>query len=368
MKFTISKAKLQTELQFLQGVIEKKNTIPVLARLLIEANGNGQIKMVGTNLDATLTTEAEAQIEKKGACLLPADKLLSIVKCLPTSGDVTFETLEQGHVRVTCERATFKLLGADTKDFPEVPRFKEGSVQIPSSALRTMIERTIFSITQEESRYTLSGAKFEMGKKGARMVTTDGHRLSFVENPELKSKETIDVLIPRKVLSEILKLAAAHDGEVGFSTDENHVYFEVGPRTLVARLLTGQFPNYEMVIPKNNDRVATLNCDAFAQSLKRVAVMADDRSRAVRMEFGAGEVKISTNTAEEGEAHEQVEIEFDGEGLEIGFNSGYVLDVLNHIDCEEIKVELKDARSQVQLIPVGNEAMAERFVIMPLAL
>ncbi|MGI9167140.1 MAG: DNA polymerase III subunit beta [Pyrinomonadaceae bacterium] len=366
MKFTINKATLQKELQFMQAIVEKGNTIPVLTQLLIEASGNGQIKMVGTDLDATLTTEAEARIDKNGSCLVSADKLFSIVKTLPATAEIKFELLQNGHVSVTCERATFKLLGTDTAEFPEVASFKEGSVQIPSSVLQTMIQRTIFSITQETSRYSLSGAKFEIDKKGARMVTTDGHRLSFIEHPELKSKESLEVLIPRKVLAGVLKLAAAHEAELRFGVDENHVYFQAGPRTLVARLLAGQFPNYEMVMPKDNDQVATLKSDAFSQSLRRVAVMADDRCRAVRMQFGNSELKISAETPDQGEAHEEPAADFKGEQIEIGFNSSYLLDVLNNVDCEEFNIEMKDANSQAQLIPVGDEQYTSKFIVMPM--
>src|SRR5688500_784397 len=231
MEFTISKNALQKELGFVQGTVEKKNTIPALSNLLIESVGEGTIRLVGTDLDVTLRCEADAEIKTPGSMCVGARKLFEIARVLPDA-PVNFRREENNWVSVKCERSNFRLAGVERESFPEVPSFKSASVRLDAAVFKTLIDRTIFAITLEESRYTLSGAKFVLGKHGARMVTTDGHRLAYVERKDLgaNATEEIDTLIPRKTLSELTRLMASYEGEIGLGADENHIYFEVGPR------------------------------------------------------------------------------------------------------------------------------------------
>ena len=234
-----------------------------------------------------------------------------------------------------------------------------------------MINRTIFAITLEESRYTLSGAKFMLGKDGARMVTTDGHRLAYVERKDLGGgipSEEIDVLIPRKTLAELTKLTSSFEGEIGLGADENHIYFEVGPRLLISRTLTGQFPNYEMVMPKGNDKKAEFDSVSLGQAIRRVALMADDRSHAIRFHLTPGSLHISSQTAEEGEARETVTTEYAGDETEIGFNAAYLQDFLNVLNDGNVSFEFKDGNSQAQLRPASDDGYDYRYVVMPMRL
>src|ERR1700759_3977356 len=253
MEFTISKTALQKELGFVQGSVEKKNTIPALSNILIESVGEGTIRITGTDLDVTLRCEAEADIKSPGAMCVGARKLFDIVRVLPDA-PVSFHKEENNWATVKCERSNFRIAGIDRENFPEVPSFKSAPVKFSAGIFKTLIDRTIFAITLEESRYTLSGAKFILDKAGAKMITTDGNRLAYVERTDLGTdalKEgSMDVLIPRKTLAELTKLTASYEGDIGLGADENHIYFEVGPRLLISRILTGQFPNYEMVMPK----------------------------------------------------------------------------------------------------------------------
>lgn len=370
MEFSISKSSLQKELGFVQGTVEKKNTIPVLSNILIESVGENAIRFLGTDLDVTLRCEAEAEIKTPGSMCVGARKLFEIARVLPDA-TVNFRKEENNWVTVKCERSNFRIAGVERESFPEVPSFKAAAVKLPASIFKTLIDRTIFAITLEESRYTLSGAKFMLGKSGARMVTTDGHRLAYIERQDLGEyvpKESLDVLIPRKTLSELTRLMAASEGDIGLGADENHIYFEVGTRLLISRTLAGQFPNYDMVMPKTNDKKAEFDSASLGQAIRRVALMADDRSHAIRFQLQPGNLHISSQTAEEGEAREMVATEYAGEETEIGFNAAYLQDFLNVISDGTVSFEFKDANSQAQLRPAAADGYDYRYVIMPMRL
>jgi DNA polymerase-3 subunit beta len=371
MQFVMARGALQKELAFVQGVVERKNTIPVLANILIESAGEEAIRISGTDLDVTIRCDADAvEIKSQGAICVQARKLFDIARLLPDA-PVSFRKEENEWVTVECDRSKFRLPGISKDTFPELPGFKSTPLKLPASLLKLLIDRTIFAITQEEGRYTLSGAKFELDKQGAKMVTTDGHRLAFVATKEV-DKDTpdtgLDVLIPRKTLAELTKLTADFDGDINLGADENHVYFQVGSRLLISRMLSGQFPNYEMVMPKNNDRSAVFDTVSLNQAIRRVALMADDRSHAIRFHLSKEQLLISSQNAEEGEARETLGTDFAGDETEIGFNAQYLQDFLNVVGSEKVAFEFKDGNSQAQLRPVSDETQDYRYVIMPMRL
>ncbi len=370
MEFRISKQVLQKELGFLQGSVEKKNTIPALSNILIESTGGNEIRLVGTDLDVTLRCETEAEVQTPGSMCIGARKLFEIVRVLPDA-TVNFKKDENNWVSVKCERTSFRIAGIESNSFPQIPSFQFASVKFPSGVLKTFIDRTIFAITLEESRYTLSGAKFILNNSGARMITTDGHRLAYVERTgfeEMAATKELDVLIPRKTLTELNKLLASHEGEIELGTDENHIYFGVGPRLLISRTLTGQFPNYEMVMPKANDKSAILDSSLLGQAIRRVALMADDHSHAIRFRLISGNLQISSQTAEEGEARETIASEYAGDEIEIGFNATYLQDFLNGMSNGPVAFEFKDANSQAQLRPTADDGYVYKYVVMPMRL
>jgi len=371
MQFVMARGALQKELAFVQGVVERKNTIPVLANILIESAGEEAIRISGTDLDVTIRCDADAEeIKSQGAICVQARKLFDIARLLPDA-PVSFRKEENEWVTLECDRSKFRLPGISKDTFPELPGFKSTPLKLPAALLKLLIDRTIFAITQEEGRYTLSGAKFELDKQGAKMVTTDGHRLAFVATAEvLKDSQDagLDVLIPRKTLAELTKLTADFDGDINLGSDENHVYFQVGSRLLISRMLSGQFPNYEMVMPKNNDRSAVFDTLGLNQAIRRVALMADDRSHAIRFHLSKEQLLISSQNAEEGEARETLATDFAGEETEIGFNAQYLQDFLNVVGSEKVAFEFKDGNSQAQLRPVSDDKYDYRYVIMPMRL
>jgi len=369
MEFSISKNALQKELGFVQGVVEKKNTIPALSNILIESVGESTIRIIGTDLDVTIRCETEAEeIKVPGSMCVQARKLFDISRLLPDAV-INFKKEENDWVSVKCENFRSKVAGLPRENFPEVPTSKSAPMRFPAEVFKSFIDRTIFAITQEESRYTLSGAKFILDKSGAKMVTTDGHRLAYVARQDLGknvSEESIDALIPRKTLAELTKLTASYEGEIGLGADDNHIYFEVGPRLLISRMLSGQFPNYEMVMPKGNDKSVVFDGTQLNQAIRRVALMADDRSHAIRFHLVPNQLQITSQNAEEGEARETVATDYSGDETEIGFNAQYLQDFLNVIGDSQVAFEFKDGNSQAQLRPASDADYEYKYVVMPM--
>ena len=368
MQFVVSKQNLQKELGYVQGVVEKKNTIPVLSNILIESVGEGTIRLTGTDLDVTIRCDMDAEdIKTPGSICVQARKLFEIARLLPDA-PVTFKKEANDWVTVTCDKSRFKMVGVSKEAFPEVPSFKSAPTKIPAGVIKAFIDRTIFAITQEESRYTLSGAKFMLDDKGARMVTTDGHRLAYVEKKGVSKdgSDAIETLIPRKTLAELTRLTAGEEGDISLGMDENHIFFEVGTRLLISRMLHGQFPNYEMVMPKNNDKEVQFDSGLLNQAIRRVALMADERSHAIRFHLGANELVISSQNAEEGEANETIQTDYTGDETDIGFNAQYLQEFLNVVGDSAVKFEFKDGNSQAQLRPAEGGDYDYKYIVMPM--
>lgn len=366
MQFVVSKQNLQKELGYVQGVVEKKNTIPVLSNILIEAVGENNIRLVGTDLDVTIRCDMDAEIISPGSICVQARKLFDIARLLPDA-PVTFKKEDNDWVTVTCDKSRFKLVGVATDAFPEVPSSKSAPTKLAATVINTFIDRTIFAITQEESRYTLSGAKFIMDETGAKMVTTDGHRLAYVERKGISNGgEPIDTLIPRKTLAELKKLTSGFEGDINLGMDGNHIFFEVGPRLLISRMLYGQFPNYDMVMPKNNDKSIQFDGGLLNSAIRRVALMSDERSHAIRFHLEPNQLVISSQNAEEGEANETIQSDYNGDETDIGFNAQYLQDFLNVIGEGPVAFEFKDGNSQAQLRPAEGGDYDYKYIVMPM--
>jgi DNA polymerase-3 subunit beta len=367
LELKLKKGDFQRELGLVQTVVEKRHTIPILSHVLIESTDEG-ITICGTDLDVSLRTECPAEVLEEGSVTVQARKLFEIVRNLP---EAEIHLKEEGNSRVSlqCERSRFKIAGLPRENFPEIPTFGEAKLVVPSGIFKTSIERTMFATTQEESRYALSGVQLEVSKDGPlRMVATDGHRLAFIEKViELPTEvEELKILIPKKALAECVRLVAEVDAPVEINTDENHIYFRVGQRQLVSRLLAGQFPNYEMVLPKENQRLVQLSGEAIAAALRRVSLVSDERSRAVRLSISPGRIDLSCQRADEDEeAKEDVLANYEGEPFEIGFNSHYLLDYFLVSPSGDVRFEFKDGQGPVLLRPVEDE-YDYRYVVMPM--
>ena len=335
MEFTIRQNVLKEELGYIQGVVEKKSTIPVLSNILIESLGEGSIRIVGTDLDVTIRCDAEADIKTPGAMCIQARKLFDIVRTLD-GGDVHFKKEDNEWVRMKAGRANFRLAGVNREQYPEIPIFKSAPLRLSAEVFNYFIMNTSFAITTEQSRFTLSGAKFMLADGKARMVTTDGHRLAFVEKQlDEPIDGSMDALIPKKALLELVKISRGFDGDIQFGEDQNHIYFETEGRLLITRKLTGNFPNYEMVMPKDNDKTVVFDLADMKAAVRRISLMADERNRSIRMTVREGEVEVTAQSSEEGEGQEFVPADYKGDEVTLGFNWQYLQEFLNNAGVAE---------------------------------
>ncbi|NNE66429.1 MAG: DNA polymerase III subunit beta [Pyrinomonadaceae bacterium] len=392
MEFVISQDVLKEELGYVQGIVERKSTIPVLSNILIESIGENTVRFVGTDLDVTIRCEAEAQIKEPGSMCIQARKLFDIVRLLPNS-DVHFKSDDNNWVRMTCDNSrNYRLAGVARDQFPEIPDFKSAPLSLDSEIFSNFILNTSFAITNEQSRFTLSGAKFIIDNGTVRMVTTDAHRLAFIET-EVPSLEdaAMDALIPKKALTELVRISKSTGGNVKFGEDANHIFFEIGGHLLITRKLSGTFPNYEMVMPKDNDKSVTFDLEEMKKAVARVALMADERTRSIRFTIREGEIEVTAQSSEEGEAKEVVAADYSGEDVQIGFNSQYLQEFLNNVSAVEseieeveketdgdkvkvragggigrIRFEFKDGNAQTQMCPDGESPYDYKYVVMPL--
>jgi DNA polymerase-3 subunit beta len=387
MEITVSRQDLVKELTATQSVVERKTTIPILSNFLIEVE-NDRLNISATDLDQAIRTSTEVKVKKPGACTIPARKLYDYVKLLP-EGDISIKLLENHWVQIRSGRSNTKMVGMARANYPQVPEFPAvATTSISAQALKTLITRTIFAISNEESRYTLNGALLVIKAESLAMVATDGHRLSYVEKPN-EILEGISgekrVLIPRKALQELLQLLIAAEAEgdaeekknpkaglppvtVEFADDEHTLFFRLGHRTLSTRKLSGQFPNFEAVMPRDNTKFAVVRSSELSAAIQRVAQFADERSGAIRLRLEGNELKISSSSTESGESEDTIDTPYSGDPIMVGFNSTYILDFLKALGNEgEVRLEFKDSQSAGQMRPEDPDAEYKyRYVLMPM--
>lgn len=370
MEITVSKTNLLKELTATQGVVERKTTIPILANFLFEASGE-KLSITATDLDLSLRTSCPAKVKKDGSCTIPARKLHDYVKLLG-DGDITIKLLENHWVQIRSGRSNTKMVGMARANFPALPLFpSESAIKLPAQVVRNLIAKTIFSISNEESRYTLNGALMVLKPESMVMVATDGHRLAHIEhnNSKLTVNGEMRVLVPKKAMAELsILLGDADIQEIEFARDEATLFFRLGARLLTSRQLTGQFPNYEAVLPRDNNKAVSIHCDELTGAIQRVAQFADERSNAIRLRLEKSELKISSSNTETGESEDSLETSYDGDPMVIGFNSQYLLEFLKVVTSGDVRFEFKDAQSAGQLRPdeAPDSEYKYRYIIMPM--
>ncbi|MEQ1572974.1 MAG: DNA polymerase III subunit beta [Vicinamibacterales bacterium] len=369
MELVVRKNEFLRELQLFQGIVERKNTIPILANVLIEAK-DSEVRMLATDLEVALRSRCDASVAKGGSLTLPAKKLYEIIKALPET-DVRIDEDKNG-VRVAADRFDSRIQTLPREDFPTLPEATGASrVVLPRDAVREMIAKTQFAITGEDTRYFLNGALFVLRSDSMSLVATDGHRLALVSvargaDAAAKDGEEAKAILPKKTLLELGKLLAESDGDIYYERGENHLFFEVGGRMLISRMIDGQFPAYERVIPKGNDKEIEFERERLTNAVKRVALLSNERSRAVKFEIDKGRVEVTSSSSEFGEAREQIPVEYNGGAMAISFNAQYVLDFLNVVGTDIVALSLKDEVSQAVMKPVGAAGYDYTYVIMPM--
>jgi DNA polymerase III subunit beta len=369
MEITVSKFDLLKELTATQGVVERKTTIPILSNFLFEAAGD-KLTITATDLDLSLRTSCPAKVKKEGSCTVPARKLYEYVKLL-SDGDISIKLMDNHWVQIRSGRSNTKMVGMARANFPAVPNFPaSGAIKLPADVVRTMIAKTIFAISNEESRYTLNGALMVLKPESITMVATDGHRLAHIEKNQgkLSVSGEMKTLVPKKAMAELNAIVNSTEvDDIEFNRDESTLFFRIGNRLLTSRQLTGQFPNYEAVLPRDNNKAVVLVCEDLSVAIQRVAQFADERSGAIRLKLDKNELKISSSSTEAGESEDSIETNYSADPVVMGFNSSYLLDFLKAAGSGEVRLELKDPQSAGQLRPEGSDdGYKYRYIIMPM--
>ena len=368
MKFSVQRDHLENELQFLQGIAEKKKTIPILSNILISAETD-VLSLVATDLEVSLSTGCPAAISEAGGVTVSSKKLFEVVRSLP-DGEIHMSSDSGEWLEVRAGDSYFRLVALPVSDFPEVPKTDfGGAVELPHAIFREMIRRTLFAVTKEDVRYSLNGALLEIGDGVIRMVATDAHRLALVEKADatVGTQAQVRAIIPKKALAEIRDLGEPET--MSFAQDEHHLYFKIEHRVLATRVIEGQFPAYEKVIPEGNPATVRFSSEAMAGALRRVSLLASERSRAVKFSFTSGGATITSSNPEMGEARESLPVGYEGDEITVSFNAQYILDFLSVSTTDEVDIDLKDDSSQGLMKPVSDEDdLKYNYVIMPMRL
>ncbi len=367
MKFTITRERLQEGLLAVANAVPTKTTLPVLSNILVEAVQDG-IRLSGTDLDIAVSTVVPAEVDTEGAVTLPARKLVEIVRELPSAA---IRVTSSGEQRVTleCGRARFKLLGIPRDEFPTFPPVRfEGAWTVTSADLQKLIGHVAFAASTEESRPILNGVLWELRKEQMRMVATNGHRLARMDVAVGGGKQSGDFIVPPKALDQVRRLFGSGE-EIEIARSENHLGFRRGQTYVYTRLIEGPYPNYEQVIPRDNDRVAVVDKQAFASSLRRVGVVASDQTHRVRLAFSGGALRFTVSTPDLGEANDEMAVTYEGEPMEIGFNANYLLEILKYMPTDEVRVTMKAPERAATVEPAGWDDPASYLcLVMPLRL
>lgn len=367
MRFTITREKLQEGLAAVGASIPSKTTLPVLANLLVETTDKG-IRLSGTDLDIAVATEVAADVESPGAITIPAKKLTEIARELPPN---PVKVASSGDQRITleCGRSKFKLLGLPKDEFPAFPAVKFGNaLKIKSGELQQLISHVAFAVSTEESRPILNGVLWELRADRMRMVATNGHRLAKMEIPVAGAGGSQDLIVPPKALEQIRRLFPAEE-ELEIAKGDNHLGFRSPLTSVYTRLIEGPYPNYEQVIPKDNDKVCVADKALLTSAIKRMSVVASDQTHRIKLSFNAGMLKFAVQTPDLGEAQDEIPVRYDGDPIDIGFNAAYLLEVLRFIPTDEVKLTLKAPERAATLEPEAwKEAGQFLALVMPLRL
>jgi DNA polymerase-3 subunit beta len=370
MELKIAVQELSRALARSQGIVEKKSTMPILSHVLLEARKGDVLQVSATDLDVSVSAEHKAEVLKEGAVAVSAKHLYEIVRALPEAS-VTLRKASNNWLEVRSGAAEFKIVGLPPEDFPARPQFdKLQAAPVKAADLLWMIDLTSFAASTDETRYNLNGVFFEAAGGTARMVATDGHRLSLAERaleggPSLKK----GVILPRKGLQEMKKLLLDAEGadvpaKLGFV--ENSAVFQRPGLTLSMRLIEGVFPDYKQVIPRAGDKVVKLGRVRFLETLRRISLLSSDKAHAVKLELAPGAMKVVSQNPDLGEGREELPVEYGGAPLKIGFNARYLIDVLVALQADDVSFELTDDLSPGVLRPAAERDQGFTAVVMPM--
>lgn len=373
MELTLRTADLVRELALAQGVVEVKTTIPVLANVLLEAKGDSLV-ITSTDLELGFQTSCRAEVSSEGSITVPTKRLLDYVRLLPDA-ELKIESTGSESVSLSCGSARTRVAGMERGNFPELPAVPTTLTSVPAETLADAVKRTIISIAGEQSHYTLAGALLEIEHDSVGIVSTDGHRLSlYKESRDMGGiSDPVKGLMPAKAMSELLKMVGQAEGREGepamvdVAVDENNLFFRSGQRLFISRKMTGRFPQYERVMPKDLDIELELDNESLARVLRRVSQFSDERSHVVRFDLEDGKLQMNANVSDFGSSEESLLVEYEGDPFGVGFNANYILEFLRVCGSERVLLRLRDSRSAAQLEVAGGKTNTDyRYVIMPI--
>jgi len=368
MEFSVKRSELLEELSLTQGVVERRTTVPILSNILFEV-ANNQVLITATDLELCLRTACNVNSKKDGNGTIPAKKLFDLVRLLPDE-EIRMKLLENHWVQIISGRKTYKIVGMGPENFPKSPSSPTPVAKVPAGILSGLIAKTGFAISKEESRFTLNAGLLILKPGFISLVATDGHRLAIaeVEHAFAGMKEELRILIPKKALANVQRLAreTGEENSVAFAHDESHVFFAFGRRLLSCRMLAGQFPSYESVLPRDNKSVVVIERRELSDAIHRVMQLSDAHSHTVKFDVSSGALEISASSPEYGEGKETITKEYSGEPMTVAFNGEYLLDFLGAAADGPISIELKDSQSAGQLRPLTENGCRYRYVVMPL--
>ncbi len=363
MEIRVKRSEFLNELAPMQGIVERRTTIPVLSHILLRGEAD-QLHLAATDLDVSLTTSCLAEVEGAGGIAVQARKFLEIIRAV-VGEEVRLILEDDKRLTIVAGKSRFKINGLSPADFPTLPDVGDhDGTEIPFAQLKAMIGKIIFAVSSEESRFQLNGALFKLKEDSLEMVATDGHRLALVENILEGAKVEDGVLVPRKALQELLRFEG--EDKVLFRRGEHHLSFRLGRREMICRILEGTFPDYERVIAKDNDKQAIFDRRNLTDAIQRVALLTGDRARAVSLQFDTERLVISAANPDLGEAAEEVTCEYGGDELRLGVNPDYMVQFLSAMETEKVTLEMKDENTQCIGVPVEGQDRRYLCVIMPM--
>lgn len=371
MEFSIGTKELAKGLYRAQGIVEKKTAMPILSNALFEAFGDGKLSITATDLEVGMTCEHKANVNKEGSITISARHLYEIVKNLP-GGVVTVKKLDNNWAEIKCEKVEYKMMGMAADEFQGLPSIKNAKMfKVDPAVMKDMIDKTVYAVSTDETRYNLNGSYLEkIGKEGFRMVATDGHRLSIIDAKLADDPDKVvfgeGVIIPKKGLMEMKRLVESEEGECLLGIDGSNMVFKMSDVTLVMRLLDGQFPEYQQVVPDSQKIKLEINRKQLVDSLRRVSILSSDRTLGLKLTLKPGMLRVNTSNPDLGEAKEDIEIEYSGLEMNVGFNARYLLDALATICTDSVDLSLEDDLSPCVFRPAGK--LVYTCVVMPMRL
>ena len=362
MHFEINKDDFLKGLQTVQNAISQKNTLPILSNLLLETDKE-DIKLTATDLDIGILSMVPTKAKSQGAITIPAKKLVDIIKELPDTNNVTILLKKNNMITIDCGKSHFKIIGLPKDEFPQIPEFKnKETLTISQKLLKEMLELTSFAVSKDETRYVLNGVLFVIKKAEMQLIATDGRRLAMAAK-KISGKNEVDkkVIVPAKTIHELLKMLQ-DEGKVEIVFSENQIFFDLGKTKVISRLIEGEFPNFEQVVPKERSDKIKINRGNFLAATKRASLFTHPDSLAVKVDVSKNKMILSKNAPYIGEVKEELGINYGGRNISIGFNPAYIIDVLKNLDDEEIELELEDS-DKPGVIRKGNEYV---YVVLPM--